>query len=230
MATGIKTPHPYFPRDLVLDHYVPNTNTVFQTLVYVGIGFLSVAALVLALGYSRRNTTLQRNKDKFAFFWFILSGMLNIFFEAYYEYNHATLAGDNHPVAQVWKEYALSDSRYLSSDSFVRVVETITTLVWGPLSMYCAWSVYHNSPSRHIVQLMLSVGQLYSCTLYYATSIFEGSPHCDPDPYYYYIYFWSFNAPWLMTPLVLLNDSVRFLLKAVVVAEVQQKNKAKKIQ
>ncbi|KAG0378976.1 hypothetical protein BGX24_002129 [Mortierella sp. AD032] len=168
MATGIKTPHPYFPRDLVLDHYVPNTNTVFQTLVYVGIGFLSVAALVLALGYSRRNTTLQRNKDKFAFFWFILSGMLNIFFEAYYEYNHATLAGDNHPVAQVWKEYALSDSRYLSSDSFVRVVETFTTV--------------------------------------------------------------SFNAPWLMTPLVLLNDSVRFLLKAVVVAEVQQKNKTKKIQ
>ncbi|KAF9133890.1 hypothetical protein BGW39_008645, partial [Mortierella sp. 14UC] len=127
MASGIRTPHPYYPRDLVLDHYVPNTNTVFQTLVLVSLGFLSVALLVLFLGYSRRHTTLALTKDKFAFFWFILSGVLNLFFEAYYEYNHATLAGDNHPVAQVWKEYALSDSRYLSSDSFVRVVETITT-------------------------------------------------------------------------------------------------------
>jgi cholestenol delta-isomerase len=95
--------------------------------------------------------------------------------------------------------------------------------------MYCAYSVYHNTPSRHIAQLVLSVGQLYSCTLYYATSIFDGSSHSDPDPYYYYIYFLAFNAPWLIMPLVLLRDSVLFLSNAVVVSSGVSK-KAKKLQ
>lgn len=128
MAAGIRTPHPYYPQDLVFDHYVPNTNTVFHTLVYVFIGFFAILALTVILGYPLRNSTLAPLSEKFAFFWFILCAALHLGFEGYYGIYHATLAGDNSPVAQVWKEYAISDSRYLTSDSFVRVVEAITTV------------------------------------------------------------------------------------------------------
>jgi hypothetical protein len=129
MATaGAKTPHPYYPQDLILDHYVANTNTVFHTLVYVSIGFFAVLALACLLGYPRRHSTLGPLGEKVTFFWFILCASLHLGFEGYYDIYHVTLAGDNSPVAQVWKEYALSDSRYLTSDSFVRVVEAITTV------------------------------------------------------------------------------------------------------
>ncbi|KAF9107713.1 hypothetical protein BGX29_005230 [Mortierella sp. GBA35] len=220
MATPIiRTPHPYYPRDLVLDHYVPNTNTVIQTLFYVSFAFLSTVGLVCLLGSPRRHSTLQAPWERFAFFWFILCGTMHILFEGYFGIYHATLAGDTSPVGQVWKEYAISDSRYLSSDSFVRTVEAITTLVWGPLALYCAWSLYHNLASRHIAQLMLSLGQIYGCTLYYFTSIFEGSPQCDPHPYYYYFYFWFFNIFWMVAPVFLIKDSIRVLTGAVVEAE-----------
>lgn len=42
--------------------------------------------------------------------------------------NHANMAGSNDLVAQLWKEYALSDSRYLTSDPFMICVETITVV------------------------------------------------------------------------------------------------------
>lgn len=44
--------------------------------------------------------------------------------------NHANLAASNDLFAQLWKEYALSDSRYLTSDPFMICVETITA-VWS---------------------------------------------------------------------------------------------------
>lgn len=69
----------------------------------------------------------------------------------YFVWNHATLAGLQSVFAQAWKEYALSDSRYLTSDVFMLCVESITVvsiqsphpLSWLPrlasLTMY-RWS------------------------------------------------------------------------------------------
>jgi len=47
----------------------------------------------------------------------------------YFILNHDRLAGSQALLAQVWKEYALSDSRYLTSDPFTLCVETVT-VVW----------------------------------------------------------------------------------------------------
>lgn len=46
--------------------------------------------------------------------------------------NHAHLASSNDLFAQLWKEYALSDSRYLTSDPFMICVETITVVCYSP--------------------------------------------------------------------------------------------------
>lgn len=48
--------------------------------------------------------------------------------QGYFLYNHATLAGSQDLLAQLWKEYALSDSRYLTSDPFMLCVEAITVV------------------------------------------------------------------------------------------------------
>lgn len=46
----------------------------------------------------------------------------------YFVANHDTLASSQHLFSQLWKEYALSDSRYLISDPFMLSVEAITVV------------------------------------------------------------------------------------------------------
>lgn len=48
--------------------------------------------------------------------------------KGYFVMTHAKLASSQDLFAQLWKEYALSDSRYLTSDPFMICVETITTV------------------------------------------------------------------------------------------------------
>lgn len=48
--------------------------------------------------------------------------------KGYFVINHVDLASSNDLFAQLWKEYALSDSRYLTSDPFMICVETITAV------------------------------------------------------------------------------------------------------
>ena len=46
----------------------------------------------------------------------------------YFVFNHASLAGQQTIFAQLWKEYSLSDSRYLTSDPFMVSIEIITVV------------------------------------------------------------------------------------------------------
>ena len=47
---------------------------------------------------------------------------------AYFVFNHDRIAGMQGLFAQLWKEYALSDSRYLTLDPFVLSIETLTVV------------------------------------------------------------------------------------------------------
>ena len=52
----------------------------------------------------------------------------------YYIVNRVHLAGMNTLFAQLWKEYTLSDSRYLTLDVFTVCVESITVVSGQPLA------------------------------------------------------------------------------------------------
>ncbi|KAI1319527.1 hypothetical protein EDD11_003797 [Mortierella claussenii] len=214
--------HPYYPLDLILDHYVPNTYSMKDTLTVLFSTFGAITVGALALSYQRRHSTLKGLSSQLTFLWFVMCGFIHFFLEGYFGVYHKTLAGDQFPLAQVWKEYALSDSRYLSSDSFVLIMERITAFAWGPLAFYCAYTMYYNRPARHVAQLIISLGQLYGCALYYATTMVEGSPHCDPHPYYYYFYFGFFNIFWMVIPIILMHNSIKHLYRAMKFVHDQQ--------
>ncbi|KAF9436035.1 hypothetical protein BGZ76_004971 [Entomortierella beljakovae] len=203
--------HPYYPINLVLDHYVPNTYTMMDTLTVLFGSFGAITVGALAIGYTRRHSTIRGIGNQLTFLWFVMCGFIHLFLEGYFGIYHKTLAGDQSPFGQVWKEYSLSDSRYLSSDSFVLIMERITAFAWGPLAFYTAYAMYNRTPSRYICQIVLSLGQLYGCTLYYLTTMVEGSPHCDPHPYYYYFYFGFFNLFWMVVPSILIFTSSKNL-------------------
>lgn len=114
---------------------------------------------------------------------------------------------------QLWKEYALSDSRYMTRDSFVVCMESVTAYLWGPLSFLCAYYIVTGHSSRHPLQLIISLGQLYGLILYYATCAFEEFVHgvvlSRPERVYYYAYYVVCNAFWLFIPGWLIYQSVR---------------------
>jgi cholestenol delta-isomerase len=57
-----------------------------------------------------------------------LGGFIHLFFEGYFAYNFRRMGGMQDIFGQLWKEYSLSDSRYLTQDAFVLCMETITAV------------------------------------------------------------------------------------------------------
>ncbi|KAK2070376.1 hypothetical protein P8C59_004874 [Phyllachora maydis] len=145
--------HPYHPQDVGIPHYRPNKTPLigllgsFVLIIFILLyGSLNVAKLC--------NSRLGR-RDLSTFLWFVLCGFLHCFFEGYYVINHQNIAMSQSLFSQLWKEYALSDSRYLTSDPFMLCIETFTAVVWGPLSWVIAWMICHytyfrTAGQRHI--------------------------------------------------------------------------------
>ena len=115
--------HPYYPRTLELGHYVPNRIPMMTLLGIVGSAFTAIVAI------SFLSARLLKNRSAFdsgRFSWFIMCALMHCLFEGYWLSHHETIAGQSDLLAELWKEYAYSDSRYVSSDAVVVALETIT--------------------------------------------------------------------------------------------------------
>jgi cholestenol delta-isomerase len=58
----------------------------------------------------------------------LIGGCIHLFFEGYFAYNFRNMGRMQDLFGQLWKEYSLSDSRYLTQDAFVLCMETITAV------------------------------------------------------------------------------------------------------
>jgi cholestenol delta-isomerase len=131
---------------------------------------------------------------------------------------------------QMWKEYSLSDSRYLTQDSFVTCMEAVTAMFWGPLSFLIAYCITTDHPLRHPMTIIVSLGQLYGDVLYYATCTFshvvDSISYCRPELFYFYMYYILLNAFWIVIPFGLMTQSVFASVSAF--AQVQKAEQMKK--
>ncbi|CAG8462156.1 10847_t:CDS:2 [Ambispora gerdemannii] len=220
--------HPYYPTNLELPNYTEPTLSMTTILAaFISVLSLLIFTSLIIISSSKNYSNKVQNhakssnkhkvstKNKIIFTWFVICGFIHTFFEGYFAAFYQTIQQDNALFAQMWKEYALSDSRYLTSDPFVVNMERITSTLWGPLSFTTALAIYQNWPSRYVLQLVISLGQLYGCILYYWTTIFEGSPHSRPETYYYWVYFVFANAFWMVIPSILIFYSWVRLTSAV---------------
>ena len=136
--------------------------------------------------------------------WFVLSGAIHMVFEGYYATNFATLGTKQTLIGQLWKEYAFSDSRYLTHNSFVLCMETVTAVFWGPGCLVVAALVVRRHPMRYPLQMIVSMGQFYGDVLYYATSGFDhywmGITYSRPEAFYFWFYFVLMNFFWIVIP------------------------------
>ncbi|KAF2770905.1 Emopamil-binding protein [Teratosphaeria nubilosa] len=213
--------HPYYPLNAEIPSYAANEWSV-PALLSV---FFGACTLLFTSTYflAKRTNPHLKTGELLTIMWFVLSGAIHIFFEGYYATNYATLGAKQTLIGQMWKEYAFSDSRYLTKNSFVLCMETVTAVCWGPGCLIVAWLVVKRSGYRFPVQMVVSMGQFYGDALYYATSIFDhavmGISYSRPEAYYYFVYFVLMNAFWILIPGYLMYQSTVEAAKAIAVVQ-----------
>ncbi|KAI2628514.1 3-beta-hydroxysteroid-Delta(8),Delta(7)-isomerase [Hypoxylon sp. NC1633] len=218
--------HPYYPVGVVISGYVAKTLSTLEILGIFTATCLSILIPTwLFIRHTRRDLAFG---DGLTALWFVLCGFIHLGLEGYFAFHAHDLASRSTVLAQLWKEYSLSDSRYLTADSFVVCMETITAVFWGPLSFACAWFIVTNHPLRHPLQSIISLGQLYGDVLYYGTFTFDlvisGIEYSRPEPAYFWCYYMLMNAFWIIIPLCLLTQSTRETAKAFSRMEKAMKN------
>jgi len=199
--------HPFYPRDLILPHYVPNDMSVVEILAYF-FGFL-VVTLVFFWFYLKSYKHLKANTIcRVKLMWFFACAMIHGILEGYFSVFHKTLAGEQTFLAQMWKEYGQGDSRYVSGDTFTVCMESITAFIDGPLAALAVYTFLKNSPNRYIVQMVLSLCQLYGDVLYFSTEVMEGFTHGPLyHPLYFWFYFFFMNSIWIIVPSICIWES-----------------------
>ncbi|KAI1742685.1 EBDP4, emopamil-binding protein [Xylaria scruposa] len=214
--------HSYYPEGVEIPNYVPNewsALTLISTFT-AACGIVLTTTQAMATNANPQMTVSELSKA----LWSTLCGFIHLFLEGFYALNFATLQGSQHVLAQLWKEYSLSDSRYLTSDAFVMCMESVTAWCWGPLSFLLAYFIVTDHPFRHPLQIIISTGQLYGNVLYYATFTFNSSvygvEHSRPEAYYFYGYYVLMNGFWMVIPCFLIADSMRACGRAL--AEVKR--------
>lgn len=107
-------------------------------------------------------------------------------------------------LGQGWKEYSKCDSLYMTGDSFIVSMETVTSFAWGPLCLIEGWFILTNSLWRHALQLLVSAGQFYGDFLHFATVLVEHEErhvvYSSPEPLYFWGYFVGMNMFWIVIP------------------------------
>lgn len=194
--------HPYFPIDAEIIGYAANEWSVPALL---GVFFGTCICLFTATYFIAKSVNPHLCKSELTtIMWFVLSGSIHLFFEGYYAANYATLGSKQTLIGQMWKEYAFSDSRYLTRNTFVLCMETMTAVCWGPGCIAVAILIVLRHPLRFPLQLIVSVGQFYGDALYYATSFFDhyvsGVSYSRPEAFYFWFYFVLMNLFWLVIP------------------------------
>ncbi|KAK9846387.1 hypothetical protein WJX81_002735 [Elliptochloris bilobata] len=127
---------------------------------------------------------------------------------------------------EIWKEYAKADSRYVTRDSFVISMEAVTAFLWGPLSLLSVYAIAQQWTWRHMLQVVVSVGQLYGDALYFGTSYLEGVPHSRPEPLYFWFYFVFVNSIWVVIPALVLWRAACQVTRGAAAAEALAANNA----
>ncbi|EER42495.1 conserved hypothetical protein [Histoplasma capsulatum var. duboisii H88] len=188
--------HPYYPIDAELIGYLANEWSVpFLISIFAGGWAFILGSTLVVLSFV---TPKLGKADRVAILWFMLS---------YFVANHTRMAPAQDLFGQLWKEYSLSDSRYLTSDPFVLCMETITALI-------------------------VSIGQIYGDVLYYATSMFDhyynGLSYCRPEAYYFWCYYFFMNLIWIVIPSYYVVKSMGVMSHAIkYVNEASDKRKIK---
>lgn len=207
--------HPYAPSDLSIPGFIPGSWNFTTILAIFGtLTAFFVSATWLLVG---RVKGLQK-VERLSVCWWVATGLIHTLLEGPYVVRTDLFQRDHAHSdfpTEVWKEYAKGDSRYAVRDSCIVAIEGITAFLAGPGSLLAAYAIVTRRPYRHTVELMVSLGQLYGCIVYFGTEILDGFVHSLPGMLYFWFYFIFMNAIWVVVPFLIIIRTFLSLHKAV---------------
>ncbi|XP_025027049.1 3-beta-hydroxysteroid-Delta(8),Delta(7)-isomerase isoform X1 [Python bivittatus] len=212
-AKPVVVHHPYWPRDLELQNYVPNDRPLWQILAFLfsASGILLILAWFVA-GWQSKTSGPLGTWRSLIIGWFTVCGFIHIVIEGWFSLYYMEIPGDLSFLSQLWKEYGKGDSRYVIADNFTVCMETITAYFCGPLSLWTAVAFLSGQSHRYVLQLVVSVGHLYGDILYFYTEYRDGFSHSEMwHPMYFWFYFVFMNSLWVIIPSILIWDAWKHL-------------------
>uniref|UniRef100_A0A3Q0R0M7 EBP cholestenol delta-isomerase n=1 Tax=Amphilophus citrinellus TaxID=61819 RepID=A0A3Q0R0M7_AMPCI len=207
--------HPYWPRDLSIPTYVANNRSMSEILVFL----FSVSGLFMLVTWlvTGQATSRLRTWRRLAVCWFAVCGFIHSVIEGWFSLYYDIIPGDQSFLSQ------------LLADNFTVCMETVTACLWGPFSFWAVYAFLCNKPYRFLLQLIISLGQMYGAVLYFFTEHRDGYAHSElGHPIYFWFYFVFMNTLWIVIPLVLIVDSWRQLSAAQSRTDNTRSHKSKK--
>ncbi|XP_039203014.1 3-beta-hydroxysteroid-Delta(8),Delta(7)-isomerase-like isoform X2 [Crotalus tigris] len=205
--------HPYWPRNLELQNYIPNDQPSWQFLTFV----FSTSGILLLLTWFVASWQSKiwgpfGTWCALIICWFTICVFIHTVIEGWFALYYIEIPGDQSFVSQLFKEYGKGDSRYMISDNFIICVETVTFCVLTPLSLWTAVAFLSRQSHRYVLQLVVSIGQLYGDVLYFYTAYRDGFRHSEKwHPTYFWFYFVFLNGLWIIIPSILIWDAWKHL-------------------
>ncbi|EHB09433.1 3-beta-hydroxysteroid-Delta(8),Delta(7)-isomerase [Heterocephalus glaber] len=229
-STSTVPSHPYRPRDLRLDHFVPNDLPAWYivTALFSVFGVLAVTMWLLS---SRASVVPLGTWRRLSLCWFGMCAFIHLVIEGWFAVYHEAILGDQALLSQLCEFWVFvlgggggfraQSIHHVSvacaglekcSDNFTICMESITACLWGPLSLWAVIAFLRQQRIRYILQLVISLGQFYGDALYFLTEYRDGFQHGEPGhPIYFWFYFFFMNALWLVIPGILIFDSMKQL-------------------
>ncbi|XP_076840717.1 3-beta-hydroxysteroid-Delta(8),Delta(7)-isomerase [Brachyhypopomus gauderio] len=200
--------HPYWPRNLSIPNYIPNDRSMSEILTFL----FSVSGLLLLVAWALTGQSVSERRlsgwRRLTLCWFTVCGFIHGLIEGWFSLYYTIIPADQSLLSQLWKEYSKGDSRYVIADNFTVCMETLTACLWGPFSLWIVAAFLYNRPYRFVLQLIVSLGQLYGVVLYFYTEHRDGYIHSEyGHPIYFWFYFVFMNVLWVVIPLLLIVDS-----------------------
>ncbi|KAM9326490.1 3-beta-hydroxysteroid-Delta(8),Delta(7)-isomerase [Gastrophryne carolinensis] len=197
--------HPYWPRDLIIEGYRANDRPMWEILAFL---FSVSGAFLVGTWLLTGRVPGMSMARRLIVCWFMVCTFIHGVIEGWFSLYYPVIPKDQAFLSQLWKEYGKGDSRYIIADNFTVCMETVTAVAWGPLSLLTVFAFLRNKPYRFVLQLIVSLGQLYGDVLYFYTEYRDGFIHSEMwHPIYFWFYFVFMNALWIIIPSALIVDA-----------------------
>ncbi|MCL7024431.1 hypothetical protein MKW94_011969 [Papaver nudicaule] len=204
--------HPYIPRDLILEDYVPVSLAQSTIVGIYGIASVLVASFIWLI--SGRCAKLSKI-ERLLMCWWAFTGLTHMVLEGYFVFSPEFYKDKTgHFLAEVWKEYSKGDSRYAGRDAGVVTIEGLTAVFEGPASLLAVYAIATRKYYSDLLQISISLGQLYGTAAYFVMSILQGD-NFAMSPFYYYWYYIFANSFWVWIPTLIFVRSWKKICAAV---------------
>jgi cholestenol delta-isomerase len=148
--------------------------------------------------------------------WSLVSGIVHVSWELGWCLVSRHLGSPDalHGWRRIWSLYGVADRRYLDADSFIMILEVVTSTLGGFLNFYVVHQALRRRLQRATIALLIvSLMEVYGTVLYLGSEIFTGFANVHTASFVdAWLKFLGVNLLWIVFPGYFIYESVRHLV------------------